>query len=207
MSVGPTHSRRIGAINWRLPLLLAVAAAPFVYFAYLAIDQAAFGGVHQEKDLAVVDLKSLGYFVFSGKYGTLSDVPARWRKLDGKRVALEGSMYDLYSAGGRTRDFEFVYSISKCCFNGPPLVQERVFAHVSAGTAPFYSDECRLIGKLKVAVHNPSGNLVDSVYTMDVERIEPMKSNAWIVAAAAAMVFVAAVGMRAIAARPRSSAN
>lgn len=206
MSVGRSHFRRTGAVNWRLPLLLAVVAAPFIYFAYVAIDQAAFGGIHQEKDLAVVDLKSLGYFGFNGQYGVLSDVPARWRDLDGKRVALEGSMYDPYSAT-RTRNFQFVYSITKCCFNGPPLVQERVFAHVPEGSIPFYGDECRLFGKLAVAVHNPTGNLVDSIYTIEVERVEPLKSSSGIVFAAAGIVVAAGLGMPAITAKTRTSAS
>lgn len=173
MSVGRTISSRICAINWRIPLLLAVMAAPFIYFAYIAVDQAAFGGIHQKDGLAAVDLKSLGNFVFDGKFGTLSDVPSKWRNLDGKRIALEGSMYDPYSAG-RTRDFQFVYSITDCCFKGAPLVQERVFAHVSASDVRFHREECRIIGKLKVAVHNPTGELVDSVYSLEVERIEPL---------------------------------
>ncbi len=197
----------MGAVHWRLPLLLVVVAAPFAYFGYAAIDYAAFGGIHQEKDLAEVDLKSLGYFQLDGKLGTLSDVPSKWRSLDGKRVALEGSMYDPNSAG-RSRDFEFVYSIAKCCFNGPPLVQERVFAHAPSGhTVPFYSAECRLIGKLKVNVDNPTGSLVDSVYTIDVEKIEPLKSNSWIVASAAGIVLAGAVGVRAISSRAQSNGN
>jgi hypothetical protein len=73
-------------------------------------------------------------------------------------------------------NFELVYSIAKCCFGGPPQVQERVFAHVPKDmripnlTYSF----ANVYGTIHVGVKEDNG-VVTSVYDLDVQKIEPLQ--------------------------------
>ena len=162
------------AINPRLVLLLAFLGLPFIYFGYVIVDQAVSGGVKDRGDYFEVDLKSLGQFPFDPVQDDINGVPEKWRKLNGKRVMLVGEMYAGGSAAPKVPAFELVYSIQKCCFGGPPKVQERVFVRAPPGKAvPFYWQPVRVVGKLNVEPKRVEGQVV-SVFDMEVERIEPV---------------------------------
>src|SRR5829696_8911139 len=98
--ISPSHmpARRRG-VSVRLVVLLALVALPFLYFGYVIVDQSLNGGVTKHGNYYDVDLKSLGYFPFDPAKDDLDNVPARWRALDGKRVALAGEMFVPGSAG------------------------------------------------------------------------------------------------------------
>jgi len=164
--------RRRGAINARLIIFLAIVSFPFFWFGYVIVNQTLTGGIQHHGDYSEVDLKSLGNFPLDGSNGTLNDIPSRWRDLDGKRVLLEGFMYAPNAAGDTVRNFQFVYNITKCCFNGPPLVQERVFVMAPGGEVPYYSDLVRVVGTLHVNVVKEAG-IIKSVYTLDLEKVSP----------------------------------
>jgi hypothetical protein len=103
--------------------------------------------------------------------GTTDDIPVRYRQLDGKRVLMTGQMWDPYAADGRIRAFTLVYSISNCCFNGPPKVQHFIQATVPSGQAVEYSsDFVDVVGTLHVGVQAAEGH-VQSVYRIDVEKV------------------------------------
>src|SRR5437870_1578351 len=116
--------------NIRMIVFIGVIGFLIGYPIYVLIDAQISGGI---KNVAggykQVDLKALGNFVFDGQNGTANDVPARWRELNGQKVVFEGEMYSATSASEADR-FQLVYSIAKCCFGGPPKVQERVFCFV-----------------------------------------------------------------------------
>lgn len=158
--------------NVRIAAFLLLISAPFAWFLYLFIHQQMTHGVSVKGDKAYVDLKALGNFPFDQENGSLRDVPSQFRQLDGKRVVLDGFMFVRGGSAPRVRQFEFVYNINKCCFTGPPLVQERVYAFVpDHDTVPFV-DFCRLTGILHVNVQKEAGK-VQTVYTLDVERLDP----------------------------------
>ena len=165
--------RRV-SINFRLVALLALLALPFMYFGYVIIDQAITGGVKDRGSYLEVDLKSLGQFPFDPVQDDTASVPERWRKLDGKKVMLTGEMYAGGSAAPKVPAFELVYSIQKCCFGGPPRVQERVFVRAPEGKpVPFYWQPVRVVGTLHVEAKKVEGQVV-SVFDMEVESIEPV---------------------------------
>ena len=125
------------------------------------------GGGYKE-----VNLKAMGNFVFDGQNGTVSDVPPQYRALDGQKVVLVGEMYSSVGAAEVSR-FELVYSIAKCCFGGPPKVQERVFCVVpNDGTVPILGGQARVTGTLHVAAQK-EGDTINSLYTLDVHKVEP----------------------------------
>ena len=165
---------RRSPISLRLVVLLAFLGLPFIYFGYVIIDQALSGGVHDRGDYYEVDLKSLGSFPFDPAQDGTDNIPEKWRKLDGKKVALVGEMYAGGSAAPKVNRFELVYSIQKCCFGGPPRVQERVFVNAPAGKpVPFSWTPVRVVGTLHVNAKRVDG-VVESVFEMDVESVEPI---------------------------------
>ena len=168
-------ARRPGPrISFRLLVVLALVAAPFVYFGYVIIDQSLHGGVTNRGSYYEVDLKSLGYFPFDANKDDLDNVPAQWRQLDGKRVALQGEMYAPSGAGDTVDSFELVYSIQKCCFNGPPRVQERVYATAKKDArVQYYSQVVRVVGTLHVKAQRNEVGAIEKLYELDVESVDP----------------------------------
>jgi hypothetical protein len=174
MTMTAEKPRRAFKLNVRLILFLGIVSFPFLWFGYVFLNDALTHGIEQHGDYAKVDLKALGNFPFDGGNGSMADIPERYRALDGKRVQFEGFMYAPMAASLQINDFQLVYSITKCCFNGPPLVQERVFAHVPGNnTAQYYSDLVRVTGTLHINVVKEEG-IIKSVYTMDVEKVDPV---------------------------------
>ena len=167
----PARPRRV---SLRLVLLIGLVAAPFLYFGYVIVDQAVHKGVVDRGSYYDVDLKSLGYFPFDAANDDFNDVPERWRALDGKRVALVGEMYAGGSSAPAVSAFELVYSIQKCCFGGPPKVQERVFARVpNNGKATHYAQMVRVVGTLHVQAKRDETGQIVSIYELDVESVDP----------------------------------
>lgn len=162
-------------INVRMLVILAVVAILVGYPVYLFVSASINGGAQRSGDVWNVDLKSLGNFPFDEQRSTIAEIPEKWRKLDGQKVSLEGFMYAGNSAGDDVSAFQFVYNISKCCFNGPPLVQERVFMKVPDGkTVPYYGQMVRCVGTLHVAVNKNDAGKASSIYDMELQKVEPL---------------------------------
>ena len=158
--------------SWRTYALIATALFLFGYPIYVYTDALITGGITRRGDLLVVDLKALSSFEMDQDTGTTQDIPLRYRQLDGKRVLLVGQMWDPYVADGQIRIFTLVYSISNCCFNGPPKIQHFIQATVPIGKAVEYSpDFVDVVGTLHVGVESAAGH-VQSVYRIDVENVK-----------------------------------
>ena len=168
----PATAPRVRNVNIRLLAFLAIICTPILWGAYVGARTFFNNGVEDHGDYKKVDLKALGFFQFDQNNGTIADVPNAFRKLDGQRVMLEGFMWTPSSAA-RVKDFQFVYNVNKCCFSGPPLVQERVFVHIPNGKSlPLISDYVRVVGTLHVDVKKNEDGVITSVYTMDLEKAD-----------------------------------
>ena len=158
-------------INIRMLIVGLVVALIVGYPVYMYVDAAVHGGAKQVGNAWQVDLKALGNFPFDEANGDLKDVPEKWRQLDGKQVVLQGFPYVTNYAGDTIPAFQFVYNVQKCCFGGPPKVQERVFAHVNGGEVPNYNMQfATLQGTLHVRPHKEAGKVV-SLFDLDVQKI------------------------------------
>jgi hypothetical protein len=165
--------------NARTLVALAAIALPVVWFTSAFVEAVVYGGVHRHEGYTDVDLQALGRFPFNSDTGTIEEVPSKFRALDGQRVVMTGFMYNQLAAGPRVHNFEFVYNLQKCCFGGPPKVQERVFARCPGHTSVPYTYELRrLTGILHVKIDRDaiSGG-VTSVYTLNVEKSERVKGG------------------------------
>jgi hypothetical protein len=159
--------------SWRTLALIATAVFLFGYPIFEYADIWLTGGITHQGNLLVVDLKALSSFEMDQDNGTDNDIPQRYRQLDGKKVLLIGQMYDPYAADdGQVRVFTLVYSISNCCFNGPPKVQHFIQAVVpsSLQSVDYSPDFVDVVGTLHVGVESAEGH-VQSVYRIDVEKV------------------------------------
>lgn len=164
-------------VNWRLTLFLLVVCVPFVWFFATFVQEARSGGIQNHGDYVSVSLKPLGQYPLDQDRGLFTDIPKRYRELDGKRVALDGFMYFGTSAGTRVDRCQLVWNITKCCFNGPPLVQERVFLQAPPGgkiKMYDYGTLVRVTGKLHVALERNDQGTITSVYEMVPESVTPL---------------------------------
>ena len=159
----------------RLILFIGVLCALIGYPLYVYIDSAVHGGI---KDVGggykEVDLKAMSLFSFNQETGTIDDIPQKWRDLDGQKVVVYGEMWQPYSSRSSNVDgFQLVYSIAKCCFNGPPQIQHFVQARVVPGKeVEYFNNMVRVKGTLHVRVTKDAGK-VTGVYYLDVESVDP----------------------------------
>jgi hypothetical protein len=159
-------------------ILCAVVLIPIGYVVYLMADTWISHGIWDVKDdrfgaLKKVDLKAMSMFSFNQESGADTEIPPEYRALDGKRVMLVGEQYLGSRSRGNQAEFDLVYSIAKCCFNGPPQIQHFVkctpMPDKKIGT---YSGLVNVVGILHVGVQKENGRVI-SVYRMDVESVEP----------------------------------
>jgi len=174
-------ARHVGHLGRIVPLRMVMAAVfvlgPLCYMVYTFFVLEIGQGIEQVGEYKMVNLKAMGNFRFDDVTDDESRVPEVYRQLDGQKVLLIGEMYVDFGAAPTTDRFQLVYSIAECCFGGPPLVQERVFASVPPGQKVRVHDGlARVYGTLNVRAIRENGRVV-SLYDMDVDRVEPHRQG------------------------------
>jgi len=165
-------------INLRMVIFFAVILIPIGYVVFLFADTWIRHGIWDARDdrygsYKKVDLKAMSLFQMNQISAADTDIPAEYRALDGKRVMLVGEQYLSRSMRGPDLEFDLVYSITKCCFNGVPQIQHFVKCKALPGkNLDTYAGLVKVVGTLHVGVQNENGR-VSSVYRMDVESVEP----------------------------------
>ena len=144
-----------------------------LYPLYRGVDAALSHGIHRHGNTYSVDLRAMSDFELNQIDGKTQDIPKPFRDLDGKPVMLVGQMWSPTGAGGKVRNFDLVYSITNCCFNGPPKVQHFVHATVPPeSSVQFTPAPVVVTGTLHVGAQTAGGAL-QSVYRIDVDRVQP----------------------------------
>jgi len=174
--VAPAPRRPWGErVNVRLVAFVLVVSLPFVWIIGSAVMHSLNHGITDHGDFKDVDLKSLGNFSFDDVSGTEAQIPKDFLALNGQRVRLTGFIFQPQRTEGSDWRFQFVYDVNKCCFNGPPQVQERVFAYAK-GEPPEVSGLAEVFGNLNVRlIRSPDSGKVTSVFDLDVESVKPVQ--------------------------------
>src|SRR4051812_6902946 len=112
------------ATNWnmiaRVGVISALVLAMVGYALKVTYESVVQGGVINKGQFYEVELKQMSNFEMDQINGTLADVPARFRDLDGKKVLLTGEVAPTGNEGGsKVTRFSLCYSVAKCCFGGP----------------------------------------------------------------------------------------
>jgi hypothetical protein len=167
-------------VNIRMLVFAGIVLFLLGWPIYTFLSETLTSGIHDRGSYKEVNLKALGQFGFEPRGGTIADVPSQYRALDGQKVLLEGEIWAPHEAGSEITRFELVYSIQKCCFGGPPLVQERVFCTVPNGKLQYNSSGGyhKVLGTLHVTLRRDKledGRLgpVVEVYHLDALSVEP----------------------------------
>lgn len=159
-------------INFRILLFVAVTGLLIGYPFYVFVRESVTGGAIDYGDHVFIDLKAMSNFEMDQNYATIHDIPEKWLQYNGRKVVLEGEMWQEYSAGDKLAGFQLCYSIAKCCFSGTPKVQHFVDSRVIQGkTVNYYPGLVRVTGTLHVNVIRDAG-AVKSVYQLEVENVE-----------------------------------
>ncbi len=165
--------------NFRLWIFVAVFAVLLGYPLYLYLDSTLTGGIKNRGGYFDVDLKQMSSFAFDQENGRTTDVPPRWRELQGKRVMLRGEIAPSgLSARGVDHFFEMVYSVQKCCFSGPPQIQHfiQVTAPPTANINVTSEGEVAVIGTLNVEVtRDPETGKINGVYHVRAEDVRSVR--------------------------------
>jgi hypothetical protein len=152
-------------------VVLAVIGMPVYWF----VEEAITGGIIDRGDYKEVNLQAMSLFKFDQENGKLEDIPEKWRALDGQKVLLMGEMWAPNSSSSDITKFDLVYSISKCCNSGPPQIQHFVKSTVTGNrTVPFYNQRVEVTGVLHVKIKKNDAGGIESVYTLDVEKVRPL---------------------------------
>jgi len=161
-------------INLRIIIFFGVLALLIGTPVYIYINSLVHGGIERTSEGTMVDLKAMSVFPFDQVNGTIDDVPKKWRDLDGQKVITTGEMWQPTSAAQYVDSFDLVYSIAKCCFTGPPQVQHFVHARAAKGAQlEYYNGLVKVKGTLHIKVVKDQDKIA-SVYSMDVDSVEPM---------------------------------
>lgn len=170
-----TKSRPRIRFNGRLIAFAAVILLVVGYPLYLYVDSELTGGVKQlSNGYTAVDLKAMTLFDFDQDKGAITDVPQRWRELNGKKIIVRGEIAPTNFSAREANEFDLVYSVAKCCVTGRPQVQHFVRSTIKgADRAPYYQGLIEVQGTLHVNVQN-DGQQVTSVYQIDVDKIQPV---------------------------------
>lgn len=161
-------------VNWRIVAFVGVLAFLFGVPTYQYVRSAMTGGITEGADGAkLVDLKAMTTFPFDQQYGRVEDVPPQYRALDGQQVVFRGEIAPSGSAGAKVGDFSLVYSVSQCCYSGPPQIQHFVQSKVVDGAkVDYYGGPVVVKGRLKVDVTRDSGQIT-GVFHLLVDSLEP----------------------------------
>ena len=122
-----------------------------------------------------------------------SNLPPDIRALDGRRVYVDGFTLGTFGSGTAT-SFLVLRSYGDCFH--PPEVDSVVFATFAPGFVLPMFDKRRFFGRLHIKVEKDEDGRIQSLYRMDVERIEkvPVESASW-VQYLPCLLLVAAVGL------------
>ena len=164
-------------INLRALVFAGVVLLLVGWPIYTYVSEVVSHGIHDRGGYKEVDLKAIGNFEMDPSNGSLRDVPPEYRALDGQKVLLKGEVFAPHEVSN-IRQFELVYSIAKCCFGGPPKVQERVFAYVPNGKEFKYAGEGyhEVLGTLHVTMKkDDQTGQVTEVYRLDADSVKPAK--------------------------------
>jgi hypothetical protein len=163
-------------INFRMVAfgLFVLLLVGFPVYWYLSV--ALTGGIRDAGNgYKEVDLMAMVSFPFDQKYGSIEDVPPKYRALNGQKVILTGEMVPMQSAAPEITSFSLVYSVAKCCYNTEPQVQHFIHSNVTGGKeVSFYAGLVKVYGTLHVNVKKAEGK-VDSVFQFDVEDVKAME--------------------------------
>jgi hypothetical protein len=165
-------------INMRVIVFAAVIALMVGYPAYIYFAAMVTGGVYNRGAFKEVDLKAMSNFEFNQTHGQKTDIPARFRELDGQKVLLKGEMWAPSSAADASLGyFRLCYSVAQCCFSGTPLVQHFVDCNVVPGkTAYFYSGQVEVGGRLHVKIiKDEATGEITSIYQLDTTGVALVK--------------------------------
>jgi hypothetical protein len=119
---------------------------------------------------AELTVEQISDFDFDQTNGIRSDIPAKFRALDGKRISLVGWMWAPQASEDGVHDFQLV-NLNRSDFK-PPAAQEFISCHLNE-PVPYVDGKLRASGTLRInIVHDASNGVIRSVISLDVDELK-----------------------------------
>jgi len=161
----------------RVGIISALVLSLVGYAMKVTYESVYKNGVVKDGDFYRVELKAMSNFEMDQRLGTVQDIPAPFRELDGKKVIFEGEVAATgMIAGAKTDELVVCYSVAKCCVSGAMKVQHFVLCSPAAGrrVSSFgYGDAVKVYGTLHIKAKQDGGTIT-SIFQMDVDKVEPL---------------------------------
>jgi len=164
------------SFNPPMVLVVALAFAGFSAIFSLQLGQTT-GPILFHPDYCEVEFKAMTNFDLDQMNGQITDVPAKFRALDGKKIELIGEMWD---PKGATEDklsyFQLVNSKTNSGLSGPPLAQHFIDGNVVPGNTCYYYPDGKVAvwGTLHIRFRRDTHGVINSVYAIDVVEVDPL---------------------------------
>lgn len=164
-------------MNMRIVAFILIIGGLVGALTYPFIHSAVTRGIEAQSDGSLkIDLQHISLFEFDPMNGKLEDVPADFRKLDGKRVEFYAEIAPP-TFGPKTdpKAFELVFSVAKCCMTTSPKVQHFVQTRM-ADNGKFESSggQVRVRGIFHVKItHDADTGKANGIYHFDCDQMEP----------------------------------
>ncbi len=126
----------------------------------------------EEKTL-ILPFDKLAFRYWPQVKGGKDPIPAEIRKLDGRKVAIEGYMVPLDVEKGKVRSFMLSRAMLGCCFADSLGITEMVKVQRADGKPISYEQTVRVTGTLEVGEEKDADGYIESVYRIKAETVAP----------------------------------
>lgn len=160
----------------RIAIVVGALALVVGWPVYSFISERVTGGVHDRGSYKEVDVATLASFKLNMRSGTIDDVPARFRALDGQRVRVRGFVHSIVESDGVwTKAFLLASRYQSQWGPGSLDAQERVSVFVPDGRK--ISVEANkyywVTGTMHVKVLRDERDGIYRVFAVDLDELEP----------------------------------
>ena len=103
--------------------------------------------------------------------GARDPFPKEIKKLNGKKIIMDGFMFPIDFEKGKVRSFILSPGMFGCCFGDAPAITETIKVYRSDGKLMPYQSMARVTGILEIGEEYDADGYVDSVYRIRAEDV------------------------------------
>ena len=118
-----------------------------------------------------------GFAAVEPRVEEIVEIPDAARRLDGKKVAIEGTVQPLEWADGEMQSFLLLGSQGSCCYGSASALNEWIRVEVVAGRVPddYLYGNLLVVGELEVGEDRDEFGAVSSLYRMRASRLVSLR--------------------------------
>ena len=127
----------------------------------------------RKDDLLDLPFAKLAFRYWPQAKGGRDPIPAEIRKLDGRKVAIEGYMIPIDFEKGKVRTFLLSRSMMGCCYADSPGITDVIKVQRADGKTMSFEQMVRVTGSLEVGEEKDADGYLESVYRIKADLMAP----------------------------------